>query len=731
MRDNESMNITKVPLELEDWFDSLNQYLPASDITDIKRAYELATSAHTGQTRASGEPYITHSITVAQMLSDLKLEGEVIIAGLLHDVPEDTQVTLKEIEQDFGPMVSKLVDGVTKLKQASDFTGLQGQSRSKEEQQTENLRKMFLAIGDDVRVVLIKLADRLHNVRTLGSLSEHKRRRIARETLDIFAPLANRLGMDTIKSELEDQAFRYLYPRQYQNIARKLAANRSQREKYIAKIADELKTALDEAHIEVRLLWRTKHLYSIYQKIQRKEVDINQIYDVTALRVIVKSVRDCYAALGVVHTKWRPIPREFDDYIAAPKENGYQSLHTAVINQKGQQFEVQIRTEEMHRQAELGIAAHWRYKDGAKVSFALDQKIAAMRHAIKLQTDSNDASEFVNAVKTDVIEEKVYVFTPKGDIVELPLGSTPIDFAYYIHTQVGHKCRGAKVNGSLVGLDYQLKNGDKVEILTAKRGGPSRDWLNENLGYIKSSRARKKVRHWFKRQNYQESIAQGRSILDRELKRLHITDVKLDDLAVACGYQKTDDFLAAVGYNDISIHQIIRKSLRLTAIGKEPPEKLEFVPTSIPSPAPTDGVTVQGVSDLLTTFARCCRPVPGDPIVGYITRGRGVTIHRHDCSNVIRAIDRDRLIEVSWGTKDQQTYPVAIVVQAFDRRGLMRDISEVIANERINITNVSVSVKNHIASVSITLEVTDLSQLKKVMDKTEQLPNIIEVVRKR
>lgn len=723
----------KVPLNLDGWFKELESYLPASDITDIKAAYKLAAQAHATQKRASGEPYITHSITVAQILSDLKMDGEVIVAALLHDVPEDTDVTLKEIEQQFGPTVAKLVDGVTKLKQASEQKST-SPDRRREIQQTENLRKMFLAIGEDVRVVLIKLADRLHNIRTLGSLPEHKRQRIARETLDIFAPLANRLGMQSFKSELEDHSFKHLHPTEYNYIARQREARRIHAEKFVNRIAKELQDALEESGIEAHLYWRTKHLYSIYQKMQRKDVDITQIYDITALRVIVNTVRDCYAALGVVHTKWRPIPQEFDDYIAAPKENGYQSLHTAVIDSRGHQFEVQIRTEEMHRQAELGIAAHWRYKDNNKhADIALDQKIAAMRQAIKLQMEGDSsAREFVDAVKTDVIEEKVYVFTPKGDIYELPLGSTPIDLAYYVHTEIGHKCRGAKVNGILVSLDYQLRNGDKVEILTAKRGGPSRDWLNENLGYVKTSRARKKIRHWFKKQNYDESVTQGRSILERELKRLHITDdVRYEEIADACGYNKTDDFLAALGFSDISLQHVVRTALNLAHEKETTPDSIPLAPTAAPTPAPTDGVTVLGVSNLLTNIARCCRPVPGDPIVGYITRGRGITIHRKDCPNILGTTDRNRLIQVSWGGQKTVTYPAVILVHAYNRLGLMRDLSEVIANEQINITDVNISNKQHLADVTLALEVTDVSQLKRVMDKLEQLPNVIEVNRKR
>lgn len=722
----------KLPINLDDWYKELEVYLSAADITDIKAAYKLAVVAHAKQKRASGEPYITHCIAVAQMLADLKMDGEVIVAALLHDVPEDTDVTLKELEQQFGPTVAKLVDGVTKLKQASEQKGTPSSSR-RETQQTENLRKMFLAIGDDVRVVLIKLADRLHNIRTLNALPEHKQRRIARETLDIFAPLANRLGIFSIKSELEDNSFKYLYPQQYDYIVHQREIRKAYAEKFITNIASELETALQDTGITAQIFWRTKHLFSIYQKMQRKEVDISQIFDITALRVIVPTIRDCYAALGVIHTKWRPIPREFDDYIAAPKENGYRSLHTAVTDPRGHQFEIQIRTEDMHREAELGIAAHWRYKDGSRADIALDQKIAAMRQAIKLQMEGDSsAREFVDAIKSDVIEEKVYVFTPKGDIFELPMGSTPIDLAYSIHTEIGHKCRGAKINGSLVGLDYQLKNGDKVEILTAKRGGPSRDWLNENLGFVKSNRARKKIRYWFKKQNYAESVSQGRSILDRELKRLHITDdVKYEEISESCGYQKTDDFLAALGFSDISLQQVIRVALNLAKEKDGTSEVLPLAPTARASAPVTDGVTVLGVTNLLTNMARCCRPVPGDPIVGYITRGRGITVHRKDCANVLGTSDRDRLIQVSWGGKETATYPVVILIQAFNRLGLMRDISEVIANEQINITDVNISNKQHFADVIISLEVTDLPQLKRVMDKVEQLPNVIEASRKR
>jgi len=490
----QAMKITDNALPIDEWFKKLSAYLPATDVNDIKHAYDFAAKAHKGQRRASGEAYITHSLTVAQMLSDLDFEGEVIVAGLLHDVPEDTDITLKEISQTFGPTVAKLVDGVTKFKKASTYAGdapdAEAPIRRKNEQ-AENLRKMLMAMSNDVRVVLIKLVDRLHNMRTLGHLPEHKRRRIALETMDIYAPLANRLGIDTIKSELEDRCFQHLHPQEYRNIARKLEENRAQMDRRVKKIADEMAIVLSEAEIQAKLSWRSKHFYSIYRKMQRKEVNVTQIYDVKALRIIVKNVKDCYAALGVVHAKWRPIAGEFDDYIAAPKENGYQSLHTAVVHQSGQLFEVQIRTEEMHQQAEFGLASHWSYKDGVKSDPALDSRIAAMRNAIKSVAEGGqeDASEFLADVKTDVLEEKIYVFTPKGEILEFPLGSTPIDFAYAVHTELGHRARAAIVNGKLVPLDYELKNGDIVEIKTGNVPSPSRDWLK----FVKTSSARQKI----------------------------------------------------------------------------------------------------------------------------------------------------------------------------------------------------------------------------------------------
>ena len=737
------MKTLEISVDFDIWLESLPPVYSDGELDIIERAYHMALEAHAGQMRASGEPYITHSLAVSKILAEFGLDAEALAAGLLHDVPEDTPVTVAEIQNEFGVTVARLVDSVTKLNEVEVFeryqTALAPHTRQ-EVQRAESLRKMFLAMGDDVRVVMIKLADRLHNMRTLSAMPDHKRKRIAQETLEIFAPLANRLGIYQIKRELEDLSFKYLDPEKYQTIAKELDAHQENVNKYIKRIAADLEQTLQSAGIKATLSWRTKHIYSISRKMQRKEADLNDIYDIKALRIIVPEVKDCYAALGVVHTKWRPIPGEFDDYIAAAKDNGYQSLHTAVMDNNGEQFEVQIRTEEMHQQAELGIAAHWRYKDNSRPDEALDRKIATMRQAMKWQEELFDASEvenphdFVNALKSDVIEERVYVFTPKGDIKDLPLGSTPIDFAYYIHTEVGHKCRGAKVNGKLVGLDYQLANGDKVEILTAKRGGPSRDWLNENLGYVKTSRARSKIKYWFKRQNYQESVVQGRSLLERELKRLNLNGLNTEELSEICGYNTIDDFLAAVGYNDLPIQQVIRKVLEFLAGDKKPEEELIVTTVPLPAAAParTDSVHVKGMANLLTHLGNCCRPVPGDPIIGYITRGRGVTVHRYDCPNALKVVDRERMIEVSWGVEETKTYGVDIIIRAYDRPGLVRDISHVIANEQVNIQNLDVMTrrKNNTAELLVTLEISALTHLIKLMDKIEQLPNIIYVRRR-
>lgn len=691
----------------------------------IERAYRLAEVAHSDQKRASGEPYIQHSLAVAQILAELRMDSATIAAGLLHDVVEDSIVSVEDLRQDFGAEVARLVDGVTKLSQIDRLSQMGSKDLGDEE--AESLRKMFLAMVEDVRVVLIKLADRLHNMRTLDALPEERQQRIAKETLEIFAPLANRLGIWQIKWELEDLGFRYLNPQKYQEIAALLDERRASREQRIAYIIKILEKELEKEGIKAEISGRPKHIYSIYEKMRRKGLSFDQIHDVRAVRIIVDTVRDCYAVLGIVHNLWHPIPGEFDDFIAAPKDNMYQSLHTAVIGPDGKTLEVQIRTHEMHRTAEYGIAAHWRYKEQTKRDPVFEAKIAWLRSLMDWRGEVADAGEFLDSLKTDVFQDRVYTFTPKGDVIDLPAGSTPIDFAYHIHTEIGHRCRGAKVNGRLVSLDYQLKTGDQVEIVTAKRGGPSRDWLNPHLGYIKTTRARQKIRQWFKRQDRAEAIAEGRNILEKELRRLGLDQTRYEEIATLFKFDKVDDFLAAIGYGDINVQQMATK-----LIEAEKEEGEVGLPEVAPPPPVISGLTVKGVGDLLTRVAGCCHPLPGEPAVGYVTRGRGVTIHRRDCRNLLYLEDKERLIEVDWGEDLKQVFPVMIEVLAYDRTGLMRDITEIMAEERINISaaNVATYPKDHIAVITATLEVSSIDQLSRVLAKVERLPNVFEARRK-
>jgi len=737
VKDKHSEYTSKDVLEYETWLLSVSPGRSASEIEFIRRACEMAQLAHDGQFRASGEPFFQHSLAVANILADLRMDHETLAAAVLHDVLEDTEVTLEEIERDFGPAVAKLVDGVTKMGQIQEFRG-QTEKSKKERARAESLRKMLLAMVDDVRVVLIKLADRTHNMRTLGSLREDKRKRIAKETLDIFAPLANRLGIWQIKWELEDLAFRYLSPEIYKQIARMVDERRINRERYIAEVVDDLKSELMARGIKADVTGRPKHIYSIWRKMKRKGVDFDQIYDVRAVRVLVESIADCYATLGIAHTLWRPIPGEFDDYIATPKDNLYQSLHTAVIGPEGKTIEVQIRTFEMHQDAELGVAAHWRYKEGSKYDVSFDRKITWLRQLMEWKEEVADASEFIDQLKAEVFQDRVHVLTPQGDAIDLPNGATPIDFAYYIHTEVGHRCRGAKVNGKIVPLNYQLNNGEQVEILTAKRGGPSRDWLNPNLGYLKTSRARAKVRHWFRHQNYEENVSNGRAILDKELHRLGIAEINYEKLAQVFNFNKVDDFLAAIGRSDINTTQMVNAINDLVEVAEPADEKDEWeLPTQRPSRVTTEptGMKIQGVGNLLTHLAQCCRPVPGDDdIIGYITRGRGVTIHRRDCPNVLRLMERDaeRLIAVDWDTQGDATYPIDVQIEAFDRPRLLHDITAIVANEKINMSMVHVITrkKENKALVSATLEIANIDQLSRVLALIAQLPNVVEVRRR-
>ena len=700
------------------------------DLELVRVAYEQATLAHDGQMRASGEPFVVHCLEVARMLADLGLDHHAVAAGLLHDVVEDTHWTVDDVRRRFDDEVAMLVDGVTKLAYIDTMSKMG--SRDIEAQEAESLRKMFLAMVDDVRVVLIKLADRLHNMRTLGSLSPERRERIARETLEIYAPLANRLGIWQVKWELEDLGLRHYDPEVYHQIADLIAEKRAERETYIQKVISELQARLRLEGIAAEVEGRPKHIYSIYRKMRRKDIEFDQIHDVRGIRVIVDTVQDCYAALGVVHSIWKPIPGQFDDFIATPKDNMYQSLHTAVVGPDGKTVEAQIRTREMHRRAELGIAAHWRYKEGAKRDMAFESKVAWLRSLMDWRSDVGDVREFIDTLKSDVLEDRVYVFTPRGKVLDLPAGSTPVDFAYYIHTEVGHRCRGARVNGRIVPLTRSLQNGDQVEIITAKRGGPSRDWLNPHLGYTRSARSRQKIRRWFRDQDREENIAFGREQLRRELKRLNLVDdIKFQEIAELFDYSNLDDFFAAIGFGDLNSQRVaarVLQVLRREEVFAEEEEEAVAVTA--------EGIRVKGVGDLYTQLAQCCKPDPDDPdpIVGYVTRGRGVTIHKWDCPNILVRTSKgevERLIEVDWGTTERRIYPVVIKVRAWDRDGLLRDIATVVAEEGVNMRKVnSVSVqKTNLATLTATLELTTFSQLISILDRIERLPNVIEVTR--
>ncbi len=749
-------------MNINDLIEKLPEYYASVDRELVLRAYKVAEEAHRPQVRASGEPYISHCVAVALILAEMNMPAEAVAAGLLHDTVEDTPLTLADLSREFGDDVSKMVDGVTKLTHLprvsradqsakeeeqeelarllaerrgqptpADETERMARSR-KHELKDETLRKTFIAMGDDVRVVLIKLADRLNNMRTLGHLPEAKRRRIAQETLDIFAPLANRLGIWQIKWELEDLGFRYTNPEKYKEIAGFLADRRIDREREMRGIIKHLSELARQAGIKAEISGRPKHIYSIYKKMVRKGVPFDMVHDVRGVRIIVPDLASCYSMLGVIHTNWRPIAGQFDDYIAAPKDNFYRSLHTAVNYDDGKTLEVQVRTQEMNEDAELGIAAHWRYKEGVSRDEAFERRILWFRSLMDWREDVKNASDFVDNLQTEVFEDRVYVFTPKGDVIDLPAGSTPIDFAYFVHTDIGHRCRGAKVNGKLVSLDYVLKTGEKVEILTAKRGGPSRDWLNPNLALVKTQRTKTKIRHWFQKQAREQNIAQGRDMLEKELKRLGLNDINLENLAHKLEFRSVEDLIVAIGTEDVTLPKLASALME----GEKDDEGVVFGEriTKAPGLQSHDSIAVVGLKGLLTTMARCCNPVPGDDIVGYITRGRGATIHRADCPNILRLHDRDRIVRVGWG-EAKRTYPVSVRIRAYDRDGLMKDVATVVTNEGINMGSVKVGVdytnKFNMADFHLILEVRDLEQLARVLTRIEALPNVLEAHRMR
>jgi guanosine-3',5'-bis(diphosphate) 3'-pyrophosphohydrolase len=729
-------------------FEKLLEQLPESySIADrevIQRAYHVAEKAHREQKRQSGEPYVNHCIAVASILADLRVPPEVVTAGLLHDTVEDTTVTLDDLRRDFGDDVATLVGSVTKLSNlprvtrddqlaensadADDADKAEASRPAllgrKQDIVSETLRKTFLAMNDDVRVVLIKLADRLHNMRTLGYMPEHKRKRIAKETLELFAPLANRLGIWQIKWELEDLAFRYENPEQYKEIAEQLSERRPEREAQLEAIKENLVKLMAKNNIKIEISGRSKHIYSIYKKMKEKGKHFDSVFDVRAVRLIVPDIPACYAALGIIHTHWRPIPNEFDDYIAAPKGNFYQSLHTAVMYEDKRPLEVQIRTSEMHQNAEYGIAAHWRYKEGTKLTDKnFEERLNWLRNSMEWRTDRLDAQEFVESMRSDVFQDRVYIFTPRGDVIDLPAGSTPIDFAYHVHTDIGHRCRGARINGKLVPLYQELKTGETVEILTAKRGGPSRDWLNPNLGLVKTQRTRSKIKLWFKKQEDEQNLAQGRSSLEGELQRLGINELNYEKLARELGYKIPDEMFIALGCGDLSITKVIRQFA-------ETHEAEDILPTGTPRAETTytDAVDVVGLKGMYSTMARCCTPMPGDQIVGYVTRGRGATIHRQDCPNILQAKDKERLLQVDWGHVER-TYPVSIKIKAYDRQGLVVDISTLLANEGVNIADIKVNVNQSYADLRLVVEVRDIAQLSRMLARIANVPNVVEAQR--
>ncbi len=699
------------------------EHLPHADQELVSKAYERAAAAHRGQRRLTGEDYVNHPLEVAAILAELKLDAPTIVAALLHDTVEDTPLTAQELGAEFGPEVARLVDGVTKLGRIS--------LRSEQQVQAENIRKMLLAMAEDIRVVLIKLADRLHNMRTIDPLPEVKRRKISRETLDIYAPLAHRLGIWQVKWELEDLAFRNLNPEEYKEVVKRINRQRRERDAIVSDLREILARELEKIDIEADIVGRPKHAYSIWQKMTKESKEFAEIYDLLAIRVVVASVKDCYGVLGVVHSLWKPLPGRFKDYIAMPKSNGYQSLHTTVISQSGDPIEIQIRTHDMHRIAEYGVAAHWTYKEAgtSKGDAKFDERFSWLRLLRDWQKEVLDAEQFVDAVKVDVFEDEVFVFTPKGDVLNLPAGSSPVDFAYRIHTEVGHRCIGAKVNGRMVPLDYELQNGEIVEILTSRGPhGPSRDWLN----FVKSASARDRIRRWFKAQRRDENVAKGRDLLDKELRRMHrltlaqLPEGRVEEMARQYKYNSSDDFLAAIGYGEVSPHAVVMK-MALTR--GEDGDELKQIPL-IPQVEPTARVLVRGERGVYTTIASCCQPVPGDLIVGYTTRGKGVTVHRADCINAINVQDQHRIVPVDWDGQATHLYPVAIKIEAWDRTGLLRDIATVVAESKVNMSAVEVHVyDDKSAVVSTTVEIDSLSQLSRLMEKLEQVRDVHTVAR--
>jgi GTP diphosphokinase / guanosine-3',5'-bis(diphosphate) 3'-diphosphatase len=719
--------------KFRDLMKRMQESRPQDDLTIVKKAYDYSLKHHDGQTRASGEPYLVHPLEVALVLAEMKMDPVAVAAGLLHDSVEDTSVTIADIRKEFGEQVAHIVEGVTKISKI-DFA-------TREEQQAENLRKMMLAMVDDIRVVLIKLADRLHNMRTLEHLQPDRQYKIAEETLEIYAPIAHRLGMGKIRGELEDLGFRFLDPLGYEQVEKSVNARRKQGEIFLAKMQGIIGDKLKEAGIQARVESRIKRVFSIHKKLQRQRISVDQVYDLCAMRVITRSLPDCYAVLGIIHNLWRPVPGRIKDFIAMPRPNFYQSLHTSVITEDGTPFEIQIRTEEMHKMAEEGIAAHWKYKDGP-VSAQDEQRLAWLRQVVEWQRDVSDPNEFLSTLKVDLYPEEVYTFTPKGKVVVLPRDATPIDFAYTIHTEVGHTCIGAKVNGRMVPLRYKLHSGDIVEILTQPGHKPSRDWL----GLVKSSRSRNKIKHWLNVHQRERAIEIGRKLIEKEARkyRIALKEIKDEDLTkVASGYGlgKGDDLMAGIGYGKYSARQVLARLLPAGATpsiaGDIESEGLTSQPGGLSSVVRRvfgdhNAITVRGQGDMLVYRARCCNPIRGEGIVGYITRGKGVAVHSVNCPNVTNLLyEPERKIDVEWARDDSTptAYPVKLTVFCDDRFGMLKSITGVIGDAKSNIRNIAAQTANSQASVEVVLDISDLKHLEQIIVGLRKIPGVHEVQR--
>lgn len=721
-------------MHLQKWLEHVAKLTNSESTQSIEKSCELAQHYGEDTLLVDEQNCFIHGLQTAEVLAELRLDTASIIAAIIFPSVEKQKITLAQIEEQLGSDIAKLVLGVNKMDAIHVLRGHVEHHLYTDPTRIEKIRKMLLAMAEDVRVILIKLAEHLCRLRVCKTLDEKEKKQLAKQTQELYAPLANRLGVGQIKWEMEDLAFRYSHPDIYKKIACLLEERRREREDYLQLVIKELNHALAEDNVKSEVSGRIKHIYSIWRKMQKKHVEFSEIYDVRAVRILVSSIQDCYTALGTVHRLWRHIPKEFDDYIATPKANGYRSLHTAVIGPKGRALEVQIRTYQMHQESEFGVAAHWLYKEGNQKDKQIDNKLAWLSKLIDWQEEVVDTHELLAELHTSVVEDRIYILTPKGDIIDLPKGATPLDFAYQVHTMVGHRCRGGKVNGRIVPLTYKLNTGEQVEILTAPYPNPSRDWINPNLGYLKTSRARAKVQHWFKLQERDKNIAEGRTILERELNRLGVAHIDIEHVADKLNYHAANDVFAALATGDLRITHVINAgnlSLQEPTVEDKAfliPKKPQFERDI------SKEITIKGVGNLLTQIARCCKPVPGDAVIGYITQGRGVSIHRQDCPNVlhVRKNRQERLIEVSWGQEEQsKRYPVDIVVRAYDRSGLLRDITSLISNEKLNVIALQTTVdkSTHLASTQFTIEVTNLSKLSRMLEKLSQLPNVVEARR--